>query len=325
MICIVDDYLKYVNNFMLNFYKMVLANKYDKKIISPFIDKYISIRYYNDSIYEKGSSLDKINKELKLVAKELIKEDMQKEEQIKNIFCLFGYILYIDDCAAYNNLNSLLNTLYEDDNIKIYNNNFDKIEFSNYIKDFIKQKNNFFKLFDNKNFELKKKRISKKVYKVTLEQHCKISSLYSDFAIDKAYNSKVVVENKTYLLFLLLSSLVLKEAIELDFNNNYIVDFPISLLEKKTKINKYLNTLDNDILKSKVHFHFNYSDYIIYKDEINDLIKDGFSVAITLDNSFSDDFNQLVVFSYVFIYEKYEYYDTIIDDRDNINANIVTL
>lgn len=321
----VDDYIKFVNNFLFNYYRMLLGNKYDRKTISFFIDKYIHVRYYNDSIYESGNSIDKINRELKLVAKELIKQDITKEEQIKNIFCLFGYVLYIDGCTPYNNLNALVNSLYEDENISIYNNNLNKSELVEYIKDFIKQKDEFFKLFENKNFTINKKRVCKKTYHVTLDQHCKISSLYSNYAIEKAYNSKVVVENKTYLLFLIISSLILKEAIDLDFNTKYIVDFPVSLFEKKTKINRYLNAFDNEMIKSKVSFHFNYKDYLDREKEINDFIKNGFNVAITLDEMFIDDFEKLVIFSYVFVYEKYEYYDTIIDDRDNINANIVTL
>lgn len=325
MNCVVDDYLKFVNNFLYNYYKMLLAGKYSKKIIMPFVEKYIDVRYYNNSIYETGSSIDKINKELKLVAKELIKQDISKEEEIKIIFSLFGYVLYFDDCVEYKSINSLLKSLYEDDNIEIYNKDLDKDEFKNFIKDFIDQKNKFFKLFETNKFSISKKRIAKKTYKVDIDQHCNITSLYSDYAINKAYNSEVVTENKMYLLYILMTSKILKDVIELDLNNNYIIDFPVSLFNKEIKINKYLKAIDNEIIKQKLHLHFTYKDYLNYKDKINSFIKEGFNVSVTLDDTFVDDFKGLIRFSYVFVYEKYEYYDTIIDDRDKVNANIVTL
>ena len=51
----------------------------------------------------------------------------------------------------------------------------------------------------------------------------------------------------------------------------------------------------------------------------------GYSVSIVLDETFIDDYDSLILFSYVFIYEKYDYYDIIIDSKDTINTTIVTL
>ena len=57
-----DNYIKYFENFLVNYYKIILDSKYEKKIITPFIEKYIDVRYYNNSVYERGYSfINKLN------------------------------------------------------------------------------------------------------------------------------------------------------------------------------------------------------------------------------------------------------------------------
>jgi hypothetical protein len=59
-----------------------------------------------------------------------------------------------------------------------------------------------------------------------------MSKLYSEYAVEKAFNSDIVTENKVYLLILMISCKILSEIIALDFDNNYIINFPPSLLGK---------------------------------------------------------------------------------------------
>ena len=141
---IIEKYIKYVENFLLNYYRLLLNTSYERKMVDPFINKYIDVRYYNNSIYEKEQNfIERINKELKLVAKELIVQNQEKTEKIKNIFALFGYILYIDDCLPYTNLKTLLKTLFEDENIKLTYDLETKEKFTELVKNFINQKKEF--------------------------------------------------------------------------------------------------------------------------------------------------------------------------------------
>ena len=61
---IIEKYIKYVENFLLNYYRLLLNTSYERKMVDPFIDKYIDVRYYNNSIYEKEQNfVERINKE----------------------------------------------------------------------------------------------------------------------------------------------------------------------------------------------------------------------------------------------------------------------
>ena len=318
----IDNYIKYFEDFLLNYYRIILGSGYDKKIVMPFIEKYVDVRYYNNSIYSKGYSfINKLNAELKNVAKEIIKQDNDLENEVKEIFTLFGYILYIDDCSEYDSLNSLIKTISEDINLS----NEKQEELKKAISDFIKSRKDFFAVYEDKNFNIDLKRVARSVKKAEIKQNCKLSPIYSEWAIDKAYNSGTVLENKQYLLYLMLSGYILKNTIELNFSEQYIVDFPESLFTKEKKINKYTKVLDNNVVKPRVHFRINYSTYTKNKDKINAFINNGFNVAIVLDDTYDENLKILDIFSYVFIYEKYEYYDIVIENKDRINAKIISL
>lgn len=326
MYSVIDKYIKYVESFLTNYYKILLGDDYEKKIVDKFIKKYIDVRYFNNSIYDKEKKfINKINKELKVVATELMNENSEKSEKIKNIFALFSYILYIDDCLAYSNIKTLMKTLFNDKNIKLIYTDETKAMLDEEVRNYIIERKKFFKLFDNKEFELKYKRLKNNLYFVDIAQNCKIPAIFSDYAIDKAYNSVIVTENKFYLMCLLLSSAILESSIALNFDKKYVIDFPVTLIDKQKKLIRYLKLFDDDMFQDFVILRFTYKYYLENKAEINKLINSGINVSVILDETFVDDYESLVLFSYVFIYEKYDYYDIIIDSKDEYKTTFVTL
>ena len=44
---IIEKYIKYVENFLLNYYRLLLNTSYERKMVDAFINKYIDVRYYN--------------------------------------------------------------------------------------------------------------------------------------------------------------------------------------------------------------------------------------------------------------------------------------
>ena len=325
MECLFEEYIKYTNNYLIEYYKILLGKKYERRLVKPFVDRYIEVRYYNKYSVNSKDFTSVLNKELNGLAKELMEEYKDKKEKIKNIFALFSYLLFLDGCTTYTDLNVLLKTLFADKNITLEYPENAKEDLNNLSRDFIDKKKEFFGLFNSEEFSLKEKKYEANVIKVELEQKCNLSKLFSDYAIDRAYNSEIVSESKTYLSILLLSSKVIKEVIDFDFKTNYIMDFPVSLFEKSKKIVKYIKVLDDDMLKSKIVLNFKYKDYKIYNKDINDLINQGCSVSLELDETYSIDFDNLFVFSYILVDKKYNYYDIIINSKEDVKTNVVTM
>ncbi len=323
MDCIFSEYVKFVENFLINYYKLLLSTKYEKGLVKPFIDKYIDVRYYNESVVKENNFTDRLNKELNNIAKELLEENEGKEDKIKNIFALFSYVLFIDGCIHYSDLNLLLKTLFSDKNITLEYSDATKKELNSIIREYINKKVSFFKLFSAEEFYLKGRKYTNNIYHIDLGQNCNISKLYSDYAVEKAYNSDVVFENRTYLTILLCSAKILSEVISLDFSKTYIVDFPVSLLDKPKKIIRFLKALDDDMLRTKICLKFMYKDYKKYKNEIKSLINQDYSICLELDKTYDVDFDDLFLFSYVIVNKKYKYYDIIINSKEDVNTNIL--
>lgn len=318
-------YLDFISNAIYDYFKILLGSKYEKGLLKTFVTKYMNVRYYNDSIYKDKDITSRISKELNLVAKELIKANKDKEELIKNIIALFTYLLYFDDVIKYENLNELIDTLFNDQIITLEYEEDLKKDFKIFIKDIISKKEKYYSLFITNDFVIKNKRIKKNVYKVHLDHNITISKLYSDYAIDKAYNEGIIEEDKLFVLINMLSYNILKDAINLDFSKNYIIDLPLSYLTKNKKMMRLFKLFDNGLLKTRISFKINYETYKKDKEIINNYINLGFSITLELDNTFDNDFESLILFSYVLVYEYLECYDIINESKDTIQTCIVTM
>lgn len=325
MECVFAEYIKFVDDFLTNYYKILLDSKYDKNLVKPFIDKYIDVRYYNKYSSNEDNFTQRLNKELNNVAKELMTTYEKKQELIKNIFALFSYVLFIDGCTHFSDINILLKTLLNDKKISLTYSSEIKKSLTEAVKNYINKKVEFFSVFDTDEFYLKGKKYQDHLYLIDLGNKCNLSKLYSDYAIDKAYNSEVVLENRIFLTLIMLSSKILSEVISLDFSNNYIIDFPASLFEKSKKIMRFLRALDDELLKEKISIKIYYKDYKKYTKYVKELISQGYSVSLELDETYNTNFDDLFLFSNILVSKKYNYYDIIIDSKDVIKTNIVTV
>lgn len=321
---VVLNYIKYTQNFLYDYYRILLDNGYEKKLVQPFIDRYIEIRYYNDVYTKENNFVEKISRELKIVVKEMFEEYPNKEDKIKDIFALFGYILYLDDCLEYKSAIKLLDTLYNDENIHLTFSDDIIKKLKDITLEYVNKKKEFWKVFEFNDFELKYKRFKKNLFFADLDIKLEMP-IYSKYAIEKAKSSEIVLENSTYLLYNMLCAKLLSDVIKLDYTKRYVVRYPVSLFDKSKKSGKYLKLLDNDLCRDKINLCFNYKDYLEYKKNINELIKEGYAVSLILDDTFDGDYECLVLFNYVFVYEKYDYYDVIMEQKDNLGSVVVTL
>ena len=321
---IINQYINFLTREYSNFFKIILGSKYQKDCSTSLISRYINVRYYNETNYSREKDIiNRVNKELVDVFKELVSSD--NEDTLKNMVALFGYIVYFDDICDTLDISKLIDMLVDDEDIKISHDDEIKKRLKNWYINLKKGKEKFNNGIVSREFQLLENRIYRKLFQLDLHHNIKISNLYSEFAINKAYNSGVVNEDKLFITYILGSLLVLNNAINLDFSRHYMVDMDSNLFNKDKKIARLLNIINNPLAKKMMHIRISYTDYIKNKEKVNNFISDGYSFGIVIDNSFDGSVDELVLFPYIFISEDNEYYDMLIRKKEYIRSKIIKL
>ena len=303
-----EEYIEFSKKNILKYLKLILEKYYDKEIVESLVETYINVRYYN--IDQKTKNLEKnINYYLKQKVTEILDE---KEEKIKIIFYTFKYILYFDNVKEYEK--SIIEEIVEyRKSISLENSEF-KEEITKLIKENEKRKQKYLEAFKSDHFLLDQIKTNKKnVYFVELKNNIKFNKIYSSYSINKVYNSGLVNEQKDFIIYYQISIEILKNAIIGNFKQEYIVDFPLSILEKKQKTIRLFNIIDNEMIKNNLILKFTYSSYLENKDQINEWIKEGYKVAITIDEKYNYEEKQkmwLEIFNYIIVdQEKKGFFD----------------
>ena len=321
---IINQYVNFIKREYNSFFHIMLGNKFQKNYCEDFIARYIDVRYFNETNYPKEKDIiNRLNKELLDVFSKLVNDD--NEDILKNIVALFGYIVYFDDIGAVNDISKLIDTLIEDEDIKLEYSDSVKGDLRRWYIALKKGKEKFNDTITSNYFEITEKRLYRKLFQLILQHNVKISNLYSEFAISKAYNSGVISEDKLFITYILGSLLVLNSAIILDFSRHYIVDMESSLFGKERKLARLFCVIDNPLAKKMIHIRITYMDYMNNKEKVNKYINDGYSFAVIIDDSFDGNTNELILFPYIFIKEDSEYYDVIMRKKDYIKSKVIKL
>ena len=319
---IIEKYIKFIKREFSSFFKIVLSDDYSKKLCDMFIDRYIDVRYYDETDYPNEKEfINKINKELLNLYEALHSED---DNQMKNIISLFGYLIYFDDVEVVERELEIITALVEDGSIKVKFDNGVKSDLTIWFKEFKKKKESFNDTVLSKEFYLNENKVGDNVYLTDLEHNIKISNLYSEYAINKVYDSGTVFEQRLFITYILTCYNVLENARNLNFNKHYIVGFSDSLFEKNKKSQRLINVLDNTLAKKMISIKINYSDYLKNKQIINNAIAEGYSFGVVID-SFDKNVSGLIKFSYVFVDEKSEFYDMILSEKDKLKTMIIVM
>ena len=321
---IIEEYIEFVRNGFLQFFKIVLGNKYQKNLTQIFIDKYIEVRYYNETNYLATKDfIDRVNKELVDLTEKIADDD--NIDNIKNIVALFGYLVYLDDAAMIEEDIELIRSLVYDDIVKINDKEERLKELIEWYKKYKDSRERFSNALNTKDFTLLEKKYYKKLFYLELEHKVRISNLYSEYAIDKAYNSGVVNEDKLFITYILASKLVLENAINLDFSRFYMVPMASSLFEKEKKFSRLINVLDSVLGKKFISIRITYTDYKNNKRKIDDLISSGYSFGLELDSKYTGMTSELVLFPYILVYEDNPEYEMLARDKERLKSKIIKL
>lgn len=231
-------------------------------------------------------------------------EDEDTIFKIKNTFYLFKYILYFDNVEEYESLKKVILEIDEYRNEELGLNDETFIDtLYELVKENESRKDKYLKSFGSEKFSVSLiKTNNKKVYQVKLDNTIKFNRIYSEYSINKVYSEGIVNEQKSFITYYLTSKIILENAIKGEFDTNLIVDFPISIFDKEQKLNRLINIIDNEIVKNNIIIKFKYSDYLVNKDQINTWIKDGFQVAVEIDEGYNyDDSSKLWLDIFIYV------------------------
>ncbi len=320
-----------------------MKNQYNEQIVNEYIDEYINVRYYNlvENSRQRAFYLN-IKNNLKRVKDRLQKENektkfddivkyKEKERIIENSCDAFDYILFFDNVRSVDrmksidDMNELIDNLYErrEKTYLINERVSTKKELKKLVKDTMISKDLFLDNCFSDDFELNIKRFDTKenIYKVELKSNIQMPMIYSDMAIQRAFDSALVKEDRLLVEYTLLSVIVIRDIIEANFKDQYIVEFTLSLLGKEQKLKNILKPIDDPALQDKINLNIMYEDFEVNKKKIFDLMKLGYKFSLTLDNSFKqiDELPRLSMFSYIIIDQSLKCYKELSQQKKKYN------
>lgn len=328
---VMNDYIKLVRNNINEYMKIILDHRYNKAICDEFSEVYISTIYYDSYINEKTmKQKNRLNKNFEIKYNKLISLDsnIEKLKIIETIYAFLDYVIEIEQWYEKDKINELVSKI---DELKKENFQKEDMELKErliaQIKFNIKEKQEFFTKYENKEFYLDKKKIASDLYKINLKHNIKFPMIYSSSAINKVFNTGIINEDKLLVEYMLISIQIIEDIESGNSRQNYLLDFAGSLFDKNQKLTRLLNILENAAIQDRVSVVIDYSLFVEYKESIYELIKLGFNVAIKLDESFNVDVLELKIltlFSHVLVNEKLKCYNELIKHR-NIVKNIVKI
>lgn len=283
-----EEYIDFSYKSTKKLMKIIMEKHYIPKIYDEIFDTYKKVRYLNEYKNIKKDFSDNIDYYI-LKKANLLKEDENYNQNIVNATAYFLNILFIYDIGLLN-IEKLIELI--ESHRKSYLNletEFKK-EFINLQNEISTKKKNYFKQFDSNTYKANYFYTNmKRVYNVSLEYNLKFPKLYSQYAINKVYNSDVVAEDKLFIEYYMVTSKILNEVVDFNFKGDYLLEFETSLFAKKEKLLRLLNIIDSDYIKEKVSFKIYYKEYLNHKDTIQNLINSGYNFSVIIDETFEDN------------------------------------
>lgn len=327
-----DQYINIVKKQIVFYIRSVFENKFNKEYCNIFIEKYINIRYYD--FYEFDIEINTVRKkvieELKKIQDDMIIEHISDKELIEQMRVFFYYVLYFDKVLYCKDLKNLINKIAR---LKKRVLNSGNAEFENDLyntmMEYDNKKESLLNKFSSEEFYLKITAYQGilNVFRVNLKYNIKFPPLYSEYAIEKAFNSGIINEDKLEIEYYLIVIQILKDLIRQNFKKIYIVEFASSLLDKSKKLKSILNIINNTGVKDKLCMKIKYEDFEKQKDKIYELMGEGFRFAIVIDNSFIPDYKNiqcLQLFKYIILNKQLDCYDEFIRNKSDLK-NIIEI
>lgn len=292
-----DEYLNFEKNNITLFAKEILSEYFDETIFEALLNVYVENRYYN---YYSENDLTFDDNIMHHLEKKIINltEGMDKDAKSKVIdnYLVFNFILYYDGVLYIED--PLFFSLLKKYRMKLFNieDNLFQDNITKFIYNTDRKREKFFKIFETKDFYLEETSTSlENVTDIVLKHKIDFPKIYSDYAIERVFDSNGISEDKMFVEYQLVTLKIIKDIKECCFDRNYLIEFPTSILENKEGIKALLDPFSNDCFKNQSIFKIKYEDYCNHGNDIKDLIKEGYLFAIELEDD--DELEDLFIFN----------------------------
>lgn len=302
------------------------AKPNEPTIKDELLNTYIDAKYYNfcgnvNSEYNGKNTLTKIDNEIKNKAEMLIGKykgsDTKYSDKVNK---------YVTVITLLNNLEQIYNLFpeiqvkretYKNKILKTFKTEFiSPLELKNMVNNIIKTQklyrsttNYILNKLETNTFELNLNKVTgvKNMYGVELNHNLGFSKVYSDYIVDKAYSEGIVAEDKVEVSVCLLLTKVVKDMLNANFNNKYIIYIPESVYTKPNKLDKIFSLFEDEYAKNNIMVLVEYSSLIKNKKFIKKLRKDGYHFVLSFDDvekMKEKDSDNMYVADYLFVDKK---------------------
>lgn len=326
---VMQEYIKITQEEVIAYIKLIFEKKYNRKIALRYIETYKDVRFYN--FYQKNENLTFRKNYLNAIKEEeskMVVDMPEKKKLIENMGLFFYYILYFDKISYRVDIEEIIEKLYKIRKklLKSDNENFKK-EFYKIYKQYSERKDKFLENFETSDFLLKITDYegTNNANRVNLQYNIKFPTLYSMQAIQGVFNSGLIAEDKLFVEYNLIVIEVIKDILKGNFKKQYIIEFNSDLLKKRKKLERLLQIVNNPAVQDKINIKIEYKDFIKNKDTIYDLMRNGYRIAIMLDNLFEPEyanFQRLNAFNYILASKRLSYYDKILVNEEMLKGLI---
>ncbi len=316
MLNVMDEYILFTNKCFHKYLELILKDGYKKKICEEFINAYLNVRYsdYLDEASKKLPLPNKVTKAIELTSKELIKNYPEDKEVIELTALFISYFYSLDQLYILEAQKKTVDEISKDRTKLLgLKDNFVN-EFNAMLRDDIKKRKDYLSSFESEVFSLDLKPYDTKdgnQIEAKLVNNIKFPDLYSEVAIKRAEEGEVISEDLVSITFLQVSALIISDAITCEFDKVYYVKLMDSLFDKKTKLNRVFNIIDNGFVQDRIRIIIDYKCFERYKSYVMELIRNGFVFVLNLDESFnysSDNIEYLELFDKILINSSKYYY-----------------
>ena len=298
---IAKKYIDFSNQCLIQYMKMIIGGKVSQANFKKILITYNGARYYNYYPSISHNKAANVNYYVNETIRDLYSN--YQEKKLREVYNLVKFVLSLDTIHLDQIEGAVITaaTLRTD---KTDENEFcDKL--TKLLKNNLTRKLRFLSDFKTDVFILNYARTSNpKVTLVKLYYDIKFPALYSELAIRKVYNSGIIDEQKLFIEYNLIAVKILKEVINNDFVSRYIVDFPYSIFDKKSKRTRLFNIIDSDAIKEKLIIKMDSLQFEKNEDVVIEMIQNGYKMAIELNYNFDfskNNLKRLEMFEYIIV------------------------